>query len=217
MTAALDRRAPDVAVRAEEEFYAASDVTLAPMRRRHLRAVLRIEAQVYPRPWSLRLFMSELALRSTRTYTVALVDSGVAGYSGLMVQGDDAHVTTIAVDPSWHRQGIGSRLLLQMARAAVEQGAQHLTLEVRMSNEAAKKLYGAFGFAPAGVRKNYYVETNEDALVMWANDIDAPEYHARLARIEAALPAPVPPTDPPVQDRSAPAGGGPAAPEGEQG
>ncbi len=75
-------------------------VHLAPMRRRHLRAVMRIESQVYPRPWSLPLFMSELALRTTRAYTVARVDGAVVGYSGLMLAGDDAHVTTIAVDPA---------------------------------------------------------------------------------------------------------------------
>lgn len=199
---------PDVAVRIHEDRHGA-EVAIAPMRRRHLRAVLRIEAQVYPRPWSLRLFMSELALRSTRTYSVALLDGVVAGYSGLMVAGEDAHVTTLAVDPNWHRRGVGSRLMLQMARAAVEQGARHLTLEVRMSNDPAQGLYRKFGFAPAGVRKNYYAETNEDALVMWANDIDTPEYRARLTRIEEGLPG----LDP---NPGMVAPGGPVTPEGDE-
>ena len=159
-----------------------------PMRRRHLRAVMRIEAQVYPRPWSLALFMSELALRSTRAYTVARVDGMVIGYSGLMLSGDDAHVTTLAVDPAWHRRGVGTRLLANMARTAAAAGARHLTLEVRVGNEPAQALYRRFGFYPAGVRKNYYVETNEDALVMWADDIDTPAYRERLERIEAAVP-----------------------------
>ncbi|HEX2700534.1 MAG TPA: ribosomal protein S18-alanine N-acetyltransferase [Acidimicrobiales bacterium] len=206
-----------MAARVDEELYRSPGVVLVPMRRRHLRGVLRIEAQVYPRPWSLRLFMSELALRATRTYTVALVDGLVAGYSGLMVTGEDAHVTTLAVDPRWHRHGIGSRLLLRMARAAVAQGARHLTLEVRMSNEPAKKLYGRFGFAPAGVRKNYYVETNEDALVMWANDIDSSEYRARLADIEAKIPrvdAAAGPPAPALPRRPVPATDEPSAPEG---
>jgi len=177
-----------MAVRVDDRAYGAPGLAIAPMRRRHLRAVLRIEAQVYPRPWTLRLFMSELALRNTRTYTVAQVDGIVVGYSGLMVTGEDAHVTTIAVDPAWHRRGVGARLLIEMARTAVELGARHLTLEVRMSNEPAKRLYTKFGFAPAGVRKNYYVETNEDALVMWANDIDTADYRHRLTRIELGLP-----------------------------
>src|SRR5438067_9161459 len=87
------------------------EVHLVPMRRRHLRSVLRIEAQVYPRPWSLSLFLSELSLRNSRAYTVARVDGMVVGYAGMMFTGDDAHITTIAVDPAWHRYKIATRLL----------------------------------------------------------------------------------------------------------
>jgi ribosomal-protein-alanine N-acetyltransferase len=163
-------------------------VLLAPMRRRHLRSVLRIEAQVYPRPWSLSLFMSELALRTSRAYMVARVDGMVAGYAGMMLAGEDAHITTIAVDPEWHRYKIGTRLLLHLVREAIQRDARHVTLEVRVSNEPAQALYRAFGFRPAGVRKNYYAETNEDALVMWADDVDQPEYTRRLSRLEKAVP-----------------------------
>lgn len=165
----------------------ALDVQLVPMRRRHLRSVLRIETHVYPRPWSLSLFVSELALRSTRAYYVARVDGFVVGYSGLMVAGEDAHVTTLAVDPAWQRRGIATRLMLNIVRTAVGRGARHLTLEVRVSNEPAQALYRVFGFHPAGVRKGYYVETNEDALVMWAENVDADDYVARLAGIEAGI------------------------------
>jgi [ribosomal protein S18]-alanine N-acetyltransferase len=164
------------------------EVHLVPMRRRHLRSVLRIESQVYPRPWSLSLFMSELALRSSRAYHVARVDGIVVGYTGLMLSGEDAHVTTIAVDPAWHRSTIGTRLMLNNAREAARRQAKHLTLEVRVSNHAAQELYRKFGFRPAGIRKNYYVETNEDALVMWADDIDTADYTERLLAIEAELP-----------------------------
>jgi ribosomal-protein-alanine N-acetyltransferase len=163
-------------------------VQLVPMRRRHLRAVLKIEAQVYPRPWSLPLFMSELNLRNSRAYYVARVDGAVVGYAGLMITGDDAHVTTIAVDPLWHRHKIGTRLLLTLAREATERGARHLTLEVRVSNTGAQAMYRKFGFHPAGIRRNYYVETNEDALVMWAEDLDSDAYVDRLAAIEAGIP-----------------------------
>jgi ribosomal-protein-alanine N-acetyltransferase len=163
-------------------------VHLVPMRRRHLRSVLRIEAQVYPRPWSLGLFMSELALRGSRAYYVARIEGSVVGYAGLMMTGDDGHVTTIAVDPAWHRHRIGTRLLMTLAREAVERGGKNLTLEVRMSNHGAQELYRQFGFQPVGVRKNYYVETNEDALVMWANDVDTDEYAQRLADLEARIP-----------------------------
>lgn len=166
------------------------EVHVAPMRRRHLRAVLRIEQQVYPRPWTLGLFMSELGLRATRHYVVARVGGDVVGYAGLMLAPDEAHVTTIAVDPEWQRAAIGTRLLLCQVREAMAQGAGALTLEVRVSNIAAQELYRRFGFQPAGVRRGYYTENNEDALVMWAHDIALPEYAERLAAIEAALPGP---------------------------
>ncbi len=163
-------------------------VHIVPMRRRHLRSVLRIEAETHPRPWSLSLFMSEMALRTSRAYYVARVDAFVVGYAGLMMSADEGHITTIAVDPNWQRRKIGTRLLLVAAREAVRREARALTLEVRMSNRAAQELYRAFGFRPAGVRKNYYAETNEDALVMWAEDVDTAEYRLRLAAIEARVP-----------------------------
>ena len=177
-----------MAVRDERDRSLDLDVQLVPMRRRHLRSVMRIEVQVYPRPWSLSLFMSELALRSTRVYYVARVDGVVAGYAGLMMTVDDGHVTTIAVDPAWHRHKIATRLLMALARQAMARGATSLTLEVRVGNKAAQELYRKFGFRPCGIRKNYYVETNEDALVMWADDVDSDEYAQRLDRIEASIP-----------------------------
>jgi ribosomal-protein-alanine N-acetyltransferase len=158
------------------------------MRRRHLRAVLRIEALVYPRPWSLGLFLSELGLRATRAYVVARVGPTVVGYAGLLLAAGDGHITTVAVDPAWHRHGVATRMLLALARTAVARGCTSLTLEVRVSNGAAQDLYRRFGFVPAGIRKGYYQETNEDALVMWAHDVDHPAYAERLGDIEATLP-----------------------------
>jgi ribosomal-protein-alanine N-acetyltransferase len=166
----------------------ALEVHIVPMRRRHLRSVLRIEGEVYPRPWSMSLFLSELALRSTRAYFVARVGREVVGYIGLMMTVDDGHVTTIAVDPRWHRNKIGSRLLLAVAREAIARGAASLTLEVRMANVGAQELYRRFGFRPVGVRKNYYAETNEDALVMWAHGVDQVEYEELLDALERQVP-----------------------------
>jgi ribosomal-protein-alanine N-acetyltransferase len=162
-------------------------VTVTPMRRRHLRSVLRIEAQVYPRPWSLGLFMSELALKTTREYFVAKVANQVVGEARHKNTGSDGHVTTIAVDPEWHRQHIGSRLLLALTTAAVDAGCTGLTLEVRVTNAGAQAMYREFGFAPAGIRKNYYTETNEDAIVMWAHDIDLDVHRARVTGIADRL------------------------------
>lgn len=163
-------------------------VVVTPMRRRHVRSVLRIEEQVYPRPWTSSLFLSELALRSTRAYFVARVGREIVGYAGVMISFEDSHVTTIAVDPGWQRRGIATRLMVALARESLLRGAQHMTLEVRVSNKGAQDLYRRFGFAPVGVRKNYYPETNEDALVMWVHDIDAPEYARLLTGLEARVP-----------------------------
>ena len=160
------------------------------MRRRHLRSVLRIEGQVYPRPWSLTLYLSELSLRTSRHYVVARIDGTVVGYSGLLFAADEAHITTIAVDPAWHRRQLGTRLLLHQAAFARSRQARHLTLEVRVTNTPAQDLYGQFGFVSEGIRKNYYAEVHEDAIVMWARDIDTEDYRARLDAIAARLPTP---------------------------
>ena len=164
------------------------EVHISPMRRRHLRAVLRIEAQVYPTPWTHGLFVSELALRSSRVYVVARVGREVVGYAGLMMSLSDGHVTTIAVDPEWQREAIGTRLLLALAHEAIARGADALTLEVRLSHHGAQRLYQRFGFKAVGVRKGYYADTGEDALIMWAYEVDQPDYAALLDRLERGIP-----------------------------
>ena len=160
------------------------------MRRRHLRGVMSIERQVYPRPWSPTLFLAEMAETSNRAYLVARLDKEVVGYAGMICYGDEAHVTTVAVDPAHHRRKIGTRLLYDLLRAAVEMGARAVSLEVRMSNWGAQRLYGRFGFRPVGVRKGYYQETGEDALIMWAEGLQTPAYAERLAGLAERIPEP---------------------------
>lgn len=158
------------------------------MRRRHLRGVMAIEREVYPRPWSPNLFIAEMNETANRAYLVARLGREVAGYGGLICYGEEAHVTTVAVDPEQHRRKIGTRLLHDLIGAAIEMGAEAVSLEVRVSNWAAQRLYGRFGFRPVGVRRNYYQEIGEDALIMWADGIRSPRYRRRLARIAEALP-----------------------------
>ena len=160
---------------------------IEPMRRRDLKNVIAIERRIFPSPWSIGLYMSEIAQPATRAYYVASVGPELVGYAGMMVVVGEAHVTNIGVAPQWQRHGVGRRLLLQLAREARHRSAQHMTLEVRVSNTGAQALYQEFGFAPAGVRKNYYAEVHEDALVMWAHDIDTDAYGTRLERIESRL------------------------------
>jgi ribosomal-protein-alanine N-acetyltransferase len=164
------------------------ELEITRMRRRHLKGVLAIERQVYPRPWSPSLFISEMSEQRNRVYLVARADREVVGYGGLMSYGEEAHVTTLAIDPQHQRRKIGTRLLHELVNHAREMGAQAVSLEVRMSNWGAQRLYGRFGFRPVGVRKNYYQETNEDALVMWADEVDTEEYARLLDRILATVP-----------------------------
>lgn len=165
----------------------APTITISPLRRRHLRAVLRIEAEVYPTPWSMALYLAELASPVGRTYKVARSGSKVVGYGGMMYVVDEAHVTTLAVHPDHRRRRIGTRILLELVRAALEEGMTSLTLEVRASNQAGQALYRRFGLAPAGIRRGYYREVDEDAVIMWAEDIDGPAYGARLEALETEL------------------------------
>lgn len=162
-------------------------ITLAPMRRRHLRTVLAIERKVYPKPWTMGLFLGELSRPESRSYVVARSGAVVVGHAGVLYIAGEGHITTIAVDPDWQRRQVATRLLLFQMRHSVIRGANALTLEVRVSNTAAQELYRQFGFAPAGVRKDYYPDNNEDALIMWAHDIDSPEMAERLAAIESSV------------------------------
>jgi [ribosomal protein S18]-alanine N-acetyltransferase len=176
------RRSPGIAVDEPAE------LEIQRMRRRHLKGVMAIERQVYPRPWSPNLFLSEMNELRNRGYFVAKVGKDVVGYGGMMVYGEEAHVTTIAVDPPWHRNKVGTRLLYELVQEALRLGARAVSLEVRVSNWGAQRLYQQFGFRPVGVRKNYYQETNEDALVMWVDDIRSAEYRERLQDIIGQAP-----------------------------
>ena len=158
------------------------------MRRRHLRGVMAIERQVYPRPWSPNLFVVEMTETTNRCYLVARSDRAVVGYAGLICYGEEAHVTNVAVDPQQHRHKIATRLMHDLLVNGIDMGAEAVSLEVRITNWGAQRLYGRFGFRPAGVRKNYYQELQEDALIMWVDEVRTPRYAERLARIAAGLP-----------------------------
>lgn len=166
------------------------------MRRRHLRSVLAIEREVYPRPWSRGLFLADLATRATRGYWVAIEADGVGteasrqviGYAGLMMAGEEGHVTTLAVDPPFQHRRVATRLLLQLTVDALRRGALGMTLEVRESNVRARRLYERFGYLPVGRRRNYYPETKEDAVIMTARDVASRVYMSRLHGIAATVP-----------------------------
>lgn len=154
-------------------------MVLRPMGERDVEAVATIEAGAQPNPWSEKIFRDELAAPDRAYFVVE--DAGIIGFGGVMVVGDDAHVTNLLVMPESRREGTGTALMVALIEAALDLGAAHLTLEVRSRNEAARGLYARFGLAPVGVRKGYYGD--DDALIMWAHDIAGREYRDRIERL----------------------------------
>jgi len=141
--------------------------------------------------WSYQSFVNELNNSLGRYF--AAYDSKtnqLLGYSGfwLVNNNEEAHVTTLAVHPEHRRQHIGERLLINNIVEARKCGARWLTLEVRMSNETAQKLYYKYGFKSLGVRKHYYQDNDEDALVLWTENIESPDFvklmHERVVYIK---------------------------------
>lgn len=147
-------------------------------------AVALVERAVFPDPWSENAFREELAAAGRR-YLVVEEGGEMVGYGGLLVVEEDTHVTTLAVAPEQQHRGLGTRLMLALAEEALAAGSSHLTLEVRVSNEAAQGLYRRFGFETVGLRRHYY--RDEDALIMWALDVDSADYARRLAEIREGL------------------------------
>lgn len=169
-------------------------VELVPLARSHLDQVLDIERRVAVRGWARQIFEAELADHESRCYLVAQTHGPdglrVLAYAGMQLQVDEAHITTMTVDPAHRRQGLASRLLLELLREARARGASAATLEVRVNNRAAQRLYARFGFRPVGIRPNYY-EGKVDALVMWAHDVDSPDYGRLLRERDPAWTVPL--------------------------
>jgi ribosomal-protein-alanine N-acetyltransferase len=162
----------------------APPVTIRPMRREDIITAAAIEQSVYSQPWTVAIFEDEVG-REGRTYLVAEFDEDVVGYGGVMLVGDEAHITTVVVRPERRGDRVGTRLILGLVESALGAGARSLTLEVRTSNAAAQALYRRFGMAPVGVRKQYY--RDEDALIMWAHDVDGEEYAELLESIRSEV------------------------------
>ncbi len=161
-------------------------LTLEPMDRHHVKDVVRIERTCFPTHWPESAFFNELTNRCAR-YLVASVGDAVVGFAGMWVIMDEAHITTVGVEPDYRRRGIGERLLVGLVDTARGLGARRATLEVRRSNRAALRLYEKYAFTAAAVRRHYYADTGEDAIVMWVDDLWAPEFEATFLANRARL------------------------------
>jgi ribosomal-protein-alanine N-acetyltransferase len=148
--------------------------------------VHEIERQSFPVPWPAYAFRQEIETNRLARYLVARVGDETVAYGGIWLMVDEAHVTTFAVMPAWRRHGVGARLMFDLMRVAAEVGASVATLEVRLSNAAARALYQRFGFRPVGVRPRYYSDNGEDALIMTTDPLDSPQMRARMAGFAVA-------------------------------
>ena len=136
-----------------------------------LDGVMEIEGQSFPTPWSRRAFWSELTQNIYAHYIVVRIDGVLVGYGGMWVILDEAHVTNVAVHPEYRRLGIGRRIMNELMDRARSRGATRMTLEVRRSNTGAQRLYEELGFVAKGIRKGYYADLKEDAIIMWKDDL----------------------------------------------
>ncbi|HEY8910115.1 MAG TPA: ribosomal protein S18-alanine N-acetyltransferase [Desulfosporosinus sp.] len=141
---------------------------IRPMLSSDLEVIMDIERVSFSTPWSLESFKAELKDNDYARYFCLELNGQVIGYMGLWFILDEGHITNIAIAPDYRGHHWGEFLMRSVMAEMVNQGMERMTLEVRVSNSLALSLYKRLGFTHAGVRKGYYADTGEDALIMWA-------------------------------------------------
>lgn len=152
---------------------ATQTVSFRAMRLDDIERICKIEEECFPTPWTAEAFHNELMHNDFARYVVMTWKGEVIGYGGMWTILDEAHITNIAVISEYRGQKLGERLLRELYAQAIACGMKRMTLEVRSSNIVAQRLYEKFGFRAEGMRRGYYSDNNEDAIVMWA---DLPDF-----------------------------------------
>lgn len=155
-------------------------IEISPLTIADLEQVMEIEPVAFgSHHWTKQSFMNELLNPSGYYYAAREAESErVLGYSGFWLIGEEAHITTLAVHPDHRRLYVGERLLINDIIQARKVGADWVTLEVRISNDSAQRLYGKYSFRSLGVRRNYYQDNDEDAMVLWTDRLSSPDFLA---------------------------------------
>ncbi|HET9050069.1 MAG TPA: ribosomal protein S18-alanine N-acetyltransferase [Candidatus Dormibacteraeota bacterium] len=153
------------------------------MREEDIPFVQAIEREIFLTPWPRNAYHRELSQNRQASYIVLRQDDGIVGYGGLWKVGDEAHVTTIGVRRADHGRGYGRALFAALILRSFALRARWITLEVRVTNEHAIRLYEAFGFKCIGRRRAYYTDNSEDAVIMWSDSIHAPRFKQNLHRM----------------------------------
>ena len=137
-----------------------------------LDGVLAVESESFTNPWTRDMYAWELQNRSMcHILLVRTAEWHVAGFCAFWLVFDEVHINNIAIRPALRAQGIGTALLKHVLAEGQHLGARRATLEVRASNAAARRLYERMGFYVAGVRRNYYSDPVEDALILWRDEL----------------------------------------------
>lgn len=144
-----------------------ADVKLISMGEEYLEDIMEIEHLSFAIPWSREAFRQEILHNQLARYQIAIEGGRAIAYGGIWLILDEAHITNIAVHPDYRGKGVGKKLIEDLIETAQKKGMVQMTLEVRKSNKVAIHLYESFGFEIAGVRKGYYADNHEDALIMW--------------------------------------------------
>ncbi|MBF7096608.1 ribosomal protein S18-alanine N-acetyltransferase [Alkalibacter mobilis] len=141
-------------------------IEITRMKLHDLDEIILLENRSFTIPWTRNMFEEELKNPLAR-YFVLWVDSQIAGYGGIWLIFDEGHITNVAIHPNYRKIGLGKVLLEHMVDESKKEGVSEFTLEVRVGNTGALALYRSCGFEKAGIRKNYYSDNNEDAIIMW--------------------------------------------------
>jgi ribosomal-protein-alanine N-acetyltransferase len=152
-----------------------------------LAPVIAIERASLSSGWSDAAFEADLTRNAMSRYIVLEVDGEIVGFGGIWLMVDEAHVITVAVAPPQRRRGFGLLLVHGLVDLARRSGMSAATLECRVSNAAARALYKEYGFYEVGLRKKYYSDNQEDAVIMTTEQLDSPAYQERFRRLEARL------------------------------
>ncbi|HOS93382.1 MAG TPA: ribosomal protein S18-alanine N-acetyltransferase [Armatimonadota bacterium] len=163
-------------------------IAIGPLTPAQLDDACEVERLCFATPWGREALEAELGRSSMCCYVSATLPSGrTVGYAGMWVVGDEAHIGTLGVHPDYRRSGIGERLLVNLLLRAARRGVGRVTLEVRASNVAAMSLYGKYRFRALGVRRGYYRDNGEDAVLMALEELDTERYQAFIADRADAL------------------------------
>jgi ribosomal-protein-alanine N-acetyltransferase len=143
------------------------DIKIVPMTLDHIDDIMIVENLSFSIPWSKNAFVEEITKNSFAFYYTGMFGGKAVGYGGMWQVFDEGHITNIAVHPEFRKIGIASSILKYMIGESIKKGVKRMTLEVRSSNVSALRLYQKYGFINEGIRKSYYADNGEDAIIMW--------------------------------------------------